>query len=71
VAADKLFLVVKNDVVVQATTYLVRAHDESHAKECVDSGMYIEETRPEVLDLLESQTVSVEEIKPEGNGQSR
>lgn len=70
-AATKLFLVIKQDVVVQATSYLVRAHDEDHAKSLVDNGMYIEETKPETLDTLESETVNVTEINPEGIGQER
>lgn len=70
-AATKLFLVVKNDTVIQATTYLVRAHDCDHAKNLVDAGMYIEETKPETVDTIESFTTNVEQIDPEGEGQSR
>lgn len=70
-AGTKLFLVVKSDTVIQATTYLVRAHDCDHAKDLIDAGMYIEETKPEVMETLESQTVSVEEINQEGVGQER
>lgn len=70
-AATKLFLVVKNDTVIQATTYLVRAHDCDHAKNLVDAGMYIEETKPETMDTIDSMTVIVEEIQSEGIGQER
>lgn len=70
-AATKLFLVVKTDTVIQATSYLVRAHDKDDAKALVDAGMYIEETRPEVLDVLESETNQVVELQEQGVGQER
>jgi hypothetical protein len=70
-AAPKLFIVVKNDTVIQATSYIVRAYDETHAKDLVDSGMYIEETKPETLDTIDSETVNVEELDPYAEGQSR
>lgn len=70
-AATKLFLVVKQDTVIQATTYLVRAADTDDALEYVEAGMYIEETKPETLDTLGTVTVSVEEVQPEGKGQER
>lgn len=70
-AATKLFLVTKEDNVVQVTGYLVRAHDKEHAMNLVDAGMYIEETKPETVDTLSSETKTVEEIDPIGEGQSR
>lgn len=68
---SKLFLVVKQDTTIQVTGYLVRAHDEEQARQYVDDGMYIEETSSEVVDTVESTTVQVEEITPEGEGQER
>lgn len=70
-SATKLFLVVKTDTVVQSTSYLVRAHDETHAKDLVDAGMYIEETRPETLENLDSETTQVVELREQGVGQER
>lgn len=70
-SAPKLFIVVKNDTVIQATSYVVRAYDETHAKDLVNSGMYIEETKPETMDTLHSETVSVEELDPYAEGQAR
>jgi len=70
-AETKLFLVTKEDTIVQVSTYLVRAYDEEMARSFVDSGMFIEESAPTTLETLESHTRSVEEITPEGNGQQR
>lgn len=66
-----LFLVIKEDTVLQVTGYLVRANDQDHAIATVNAGMYIEETAPDTIDTLETRTVSAEEIKPEGTGQER
>jgi hypothetical protein len=70
-AATKLFLVVKTDTVIQATSYLVRAHDADHAKDLIDAGMYIEETKPETLDTIASETSQVTELQEHGIGQER
>lgn len=70
-AANKLFLVTKQDTVIQMTTYLVRAQDKGDALNLVDAGMYIEETKPETMDTLGTVTTGIEEILPNGNGQER
>ena len=71
VAANKLYLVTKEDTVLQATSYLVRAYDEDHARSLVDGGMYIEETATATMDTLETKTVDVTEINEYGKGQER
>ena len=70
-AATKLFLVVVQDTVLQSTGYLIRAQDEDDARALQAAGMYIEETRPEVMDTLESSVVDVTEVSENGNGQER
>ena len=70
-SADKLWLVVKQDMVLTATGYIVRAHDADDAAATVDAGMYIEETRSEVLDTIESKTVEVVEIAMYDNIQKK
>lgn len=69
--ATKLYLVIKEDTVLQGTGYLVRAASKEKASEYVDKGMYIEETRTEVLDTLDSQTKDVLEISDSAEGQVR
>ena len=58
----KTFLVVKQDTVLQATGYIVQAQDVEDAKALVNEGFYMEETKAEVLDTLESVIVDVTEI---------
>ena len=70
-AATKLFLVVVQDTVLQATGYLIRAHDEADAKELQAAGMYIEETATTTLDTIDSSVVDVTEINENGKGQER
>lgn len=70
-AATKLFLVVVQDTVLQSTGYLIRAEDENDAKACLSAGMYIEETKPEIMDTLETNIVDVTEISEEATGQER
>lgn len=66
-----LFLVTKQDTILQATGYLVRADDAEHAKETVTKGFYIEETNTVTLDTLTSEDVDVTEISEYGTGQER
>jgi hypothetical protein len=61
----KLWLVVKQDTIITATGYIVRAHSAEDAEASVNAGMYIEETKAEVLDNIESTTVDVVEIAQE------
>jgi hypothetical protein len=70
-AATKLFLVVVQDTVLQATGYLIRAADEDDARSCLAAGMYIEETKPEILDTLDTNIVDVTEISEKATGQER
>lgn len=69
VADLKLYLVTKQDTVLQATGYLVRAKDEAGAKDSVAKGMYIEETATVTLDLLDTETKDVTEIAAYAEGQ--
>jgi hypothetical protein len=70
-AGNRIFIVVKNDTVIQSTGYIVRAHDQDDATALVNAGMYIEETSSEVLDTIDSETVIVEEITTNAEGQKR
>lgn len=67
----RLYLVVVQDTVLQGNGYLVRATDEDAAKASVKEGMYIEETKAEILDTINSEVVSVTEIASQGPGQDR
>lgn len=58
----KLYLVVKQDTVLQATGYFVFAKDQEDAKDQVAQGYYIEETATTTLDTLETETKDVTEI---------
>lgn len=66
----KLFLVTKQDTVLQATGYFVRAVDEKEAEAYVKEGMYIEETSTVTLDTLDSTTKDIVAIHEDGNGQA-
>jgi hypothetical protein len=68
VVDKRLFLVVKQDTVLQATGYFVFAEDQDKAKALVDKGFYIEETATTQLDLLETETTSITEINQEQFG---
>lgn len=70
-SAKTLWLVVKEDTVLQATGYLVRATNAEAAVAFVNDGRYIEETKTETLDTLSSHTASVTEIADIGAGQQR
>ena len=70
-AATKLFLVVVQGTVLQATGYLIRAQDEEDAQALQAAGMYIEETKTDILDTLETNVVDVTEISNDGQGQGR
>ncbi len=70
-SASKLFIVTKQDTIVQMTGYLVRANDETEARDLVSAGMYIEETKTETMELLETFTASVEEVTLNGKGQDK
>jgi hypothetical protein len=70
-AANKLFLVTKEDTIIQTRTYLVRAYDENQAERYVDDGMFIEESEPSTIETLNSITGQIEEITSEGIGQER
>lgn len=69
--AAKLFLVTVQDTVLQATGYLIRATNETQAKQFQANGMYIEETSTAVLDTLDTKVVDVTEILTYGEGQER
>lgn len=62
-AQAKLFIVVKQDTIVQMREYLVRADNPLHAEQCVNGGFFVSETEPETMELLESKTTTVEEIR--------
>lgn len=66
---NKIFLVIKQDVVEQNTGYIVRAHDMGEAVDLVNDGIYIEETSTTVEDTISSTNVRVVEIDPDGQGQ--
>ena len=51
------------DVVVQSTTYIVKALDAEHAAKLISEGMFAFESEIEVIDNIESEIKSVEELK--------
>jgi len=70
-AESKLWLVVKEDTVLQATGYLVRATTAEDANNYVNDGRYIEETKTETLDTITTRTASITEIAEIGVGQEQ
>lgn len=66
-----LYIVTKQDTVVQVTSYIVRARDQQHAERLVNDGQYIEETKPETVDHVDTDLVSVEELELDSEGQTR
>lgn len=60
---SKYFLVNVEDIVVQATTYIVKAIDSDHAVKLVTDGVYAFESEIETVDNIESSIKSVEEMK--------
>lgn len=70
-SADRIFIVLREDLVTQVTGYIVRAHDEDDAKALVSAGMYIEETATSTVEHVSSRDVTVEEITNDAEGQER
>jgi hypothetical protein len=60
---SKLYVVNVEDVVVQSTTYIVKALDKEHAAKLIAEGMFVFESEIEVIDNIESEIKSVEEFK--------
>jgi hypothetical protein len=60
---SKLYVVNVEDVVVQSTTYIVKALDKEHAAKLISEGMFAFESEIEVIDNIESEIKSVEELK--------
>lgn len=60
---SKYYLVNVEDVVVQVTTYIVKALDIDHAVKLVTDGVYAFESEIETIDNIESSIKSVEEMK--------
>jgi hypothetical protein len=56
------YIVVKQDTVLQITEYVVRAEDPKHAAKCVDNGMFVCESAVEIVDVVDTDTVSVTEL---------
>lgn len=57
-----LYIVAKQDTVVQMREYLVRARSKEHAQKCVDQGLFLCETEAETMDTLASKTTACEQI---------
>ena len=51
------------DLVIQVTSYIVKALDAEHAEKLVIEGQYAFESEIETVDNVESQIKSVEELK--------
>ena len=60
---SRLYVVNVEDVVVQSTTYIVKALDAEHAAKLISEGMFAFESEIEVIDNIESEIKSVEELK--------
>lgn len=60
--ANDFYVVTVEDTVVQVTNYIVRAKDVLHARGLVTQGIYAFESEREVVDTINSEVKSVEEI---------
>ena len=60
---SRFYVVNVEDVVVQVTTYIVKAIDADHAEKLITEGQYAFESEIETVDNIESSIKSVEELK--------
>ena len=60
---SKFYVVNVEDVVVQITSYVVKALDAEHAAKLIAEGVFAFESEIETIDNVESEIKSVEELK--------
>jgi len=60
---SRFYVVNVEDLVIQVTSYIVKAIDADHAEKLVIEGQYAFESEIETVDNVESQIKSVEELK--------
>jgi hypothetical protein len=60
---SRYYIVNVEDVVVQVTSYIVKALDKDHAEKLITEGLYVFESEIETVDNVESSIKSVEEMK--------
>ena len=59
-AGTNLYLVTAQDTVIQCRDYVVRAESVEMAKERVREGMFITESTPETVEVIDSEIFAAE-----------